>query len=480
MEDRYASGRTELRPNTISFNTVIDALAQSNERGVEQRAELLLEQMDAPDRLSFNSILNCWARSRSRNAAQRADLILQHWENRYADGSTDLQPDALAYNTVLTAWARSRRRDTAVQNAQLLLKRMEKEYRRGNTKAGPNTISYNIIISALTNSNDPKAADHALEILETMKRLDAEGRENCRPDCVTYTSIINVVAKQMASRSQKEAAKRAISLLDELDESYLRTHDPAYKPNIRTYTAVIHAIARSRTEPERAEAIMERIEKRYESGDRDVQPDCVCYDALINAFGWSDMKGKARKSHEIYQKMLSLFNSRRNSLAKPDIITCNSVLNACAYDRADSEEEREVIMDIVAQTLEDFQTSAPKYGWPNHISYANTLQAIERHVLDPQKRADMAESTFWQCCRSGQVSVLVVTSLHRTLSPWKRFAELMGDALSSTEGKNLHFNWRRLPKEWTRFAPPPKQRRSSRPSQKQSSRSHNARPSMLR
>jgi len=480
LEDLYESGRNELQPDTISYNTVIDALAQCAEPGVEQRAEQLLERMEHPDQLSFNSLLNCWARSRAPKAAQRADSILRHWENRFVEGSTELEPDVTAYNTVLTAWARSKNADGAVENTQQLLNRMEKAYRRGNSRAAPNAISYNIAISALTNSNDPGAADRALKILETMKQLDEDGRSNCRPDCVTYTSIINVVAKHMQGRDPKESAKQAISLLDELEALYQQTADPAFKPNIRTYTAVIHAIARSRIHPERAEEIMDRVEKRFEAGDTDVKPDCVCYDALINAYGWSDMKGKSRKTYEIYQQMLDLYKSRKNILARPDIITCNSVLNACAFDQADSAEERAAIMDIVARTLEDFQASAPKYGWPNHLSYANTLKSIEKHVRDPEMRSEMAEATFWQCCKNGHVSVLVVTCLYRTLTPWIRFAELMGDALYSAQGENLHFNWRRLPREWTRFAPQPKERRNSRPSQKQSSRSRNARPSMLR
>lgn len=231
---------------------------------------------------------------------------------------------------------------------------------------------------------------------------------------------------------------------------------------------VVHAIARSRTDPERAEEIVNRIERLYELGDRDVQPDCVCYDSLINAFGWSDRKGKSLKCYSIYQKMLDLYQSRRNVFAKPDIITCNSVLNACAYEAVDTEQERAAIMDVVVKTLEDFQSRAPKFGWPNHVTYANTLQAIDKHVADPQKRAELAEVTFWQCCKHGHVSVPVVTSLYRACLPlsWQRFANLMSDAIQSGENEPLHFNWRRLPREWTRFAPQPKDRRDSRPSQK--------------
>lgn len=250
MEDLSDAGRTELQPNAISFNTALDCLAQCNERDSAQKAEELLEHMDErssggnqqryncqPDILSFNSVLNGWARSRDPMAAQRADAILKHMEQRYADGSATFPPDVQSYNTVLTAWARSRNRDTAVQNAERVLARMNKAYRQGNAQARPNTISYNIIINAMAQSNDPAAADRALKILETMKKLDSEdGREACRPDCVTYTTIITVFAKKLSG--QKEAAEMSVRLLEELEDEYLRTNDKAFKPNIRTYTAV--------------------------------------------------------------------------------------------------------------------------------------------------------------------------------------------------------------------------------------------------
>jgi len=229
---------------------------------------------------------------------------------------------------------------------------------------------------------------------------------------------------------------------------------------------VIHSIARSRSDPERAEKIVQRLESRYETGESDVQPDVVCYDSLINAFGWSTVSGRSRKCYEIFQNMLHDYTSGKNQQAKPDIITCNSVLNACAYEDVEDEEEKEEIMKMVVDTLETFQSNAPMYGWPNHMTYAHVLLAISKHVpVTDVKRTALAETTFWQCCENGHVSVMVVNQLHRVL-PWDRFAALMGPALFSKQGEKLGFNLRKLPQRWTRFAPKPKQRIESRPSRK--------------
>lgn len=471
MEVLHDCGRLTNRPDTCSFNTVLHAMSQSNERGVEHRAELLLlEKMKDPDNFSYNSILNCWARSQVPDAAQHAERILRQWEQRYRVGSTHLQPDRMAYNTVLAAWARAPYKNATFRNAYKLLRHMETSSIKGKATAKPNTISYNIVINALAHSNEPHAVDRAEKILDTMKGLSDTGQDECRPNYTTYTSLIDVVVNSVNAQENntftpERAANKAISFLKELEALYKTTGDPDLKPNIRTYTAVITAIARSRVEPERAEKMVQQIEEEYyATKDHDVQPDTVCYDALINAIGWSNAGNRAAKAYATYQKMLELYKSRRNILAKPDIVTCNAVLNACVYDEANTDTERHTLMKIVVATLHDFQASAPKFGRPDHLSYSNTLQAIARHVTDSKTRADLAEATFWQCCKDGHVSVLVVTCLHRAMIPWKRFSSLLGDALVSGEGESLVFHWRRLPKEWTRYAPRPKPRRTRRTS----------------
>lgn len=164
--------------------------------------------------------------------------------------------------------------------------------------------------------------------------------------------------------------------------------------------------------------------------------------------------------------MLQLYRSRQNPLAKPDIVTCNSVLNACAHETVDTDKEHKEIMDILVRTVEEFESNAPQYGWPNHITSFTTIQAISRHVFDLEKRAQLAEATFWKCASRGQVSIPVIVSLYKCLS-WERFSEILGTALQSKRDERLLFDWHQLPKDWRKFAPEPKRRRQSKPSSKQ-------------
>jgi PPR repeat family len=256
MEELCANGRPELRPSTVSYNTVLDCLSQSKDRDSAVKAERLLEYMDEqsnrdddlwhdscrPDEFSFNTVLNCWARSRDPMAAQRAEAILEHMERRFLDGSASFQPDVMSYNTVLTVWARSKNHDKSsstmgVDKATQLLQRMEKAFQdRTNRLAKPNSVSYNIVMNALAHSSDPTAVDQAFVVFNKMVELGKQGNQSCRPDRITYTTLIHALSNQ--SSNPQKAAKRAIELLKELEDSFQQTKDPAVKPNTRAYTSV--------------------------------------------------------------------------------------------------------------------------------------------------------------------------------------------------------------------------------------------------
>lgn len=72
MVNLALDGRAELQPDTVSFNTMIDALSKSGQRGAQRQAEILLGQMETlandlsfpcqPDTQSFNIVINSWTK----------------------------------------------------------------------------------------------------------------------------------------------------------------------------------------------------------------------------------------------------------------------------------------------------------------------------------------------------------------------------------------------------------------------------------
>ena len=231
---------------------------------------------------------------------------------------------------------------------------------------------------------------------------------------------------------------------------------------------MVHAIARSRQDPERAESILQELEQAFQDGASTVQPDVVIYDAVINAFGWANnYAGKAEKCVEIFERMVELYESGRNMDSKPDIITCNSILNACAFEKATTTEEHDRIVETVVRILEEFQARAPEFGTPNHTSYSTAINAVRMHAShDASMRNELLETLFLQCCESGNVSVLVVNNLHKAL-PFDRFSNLLGDALmSDASNDRLRFDPKKFPQEWTINAPSRKKPFLRRPSTK--------------
>ena len=210
---------------------------------------------------------------------------------------------------------------------------------------------------------------------------------------------------------------------------------------------------------------MKRLEQSYEAG-QGIQPDTTCYNALLNAFGWAtDYPSKAQKCCEILEHMVQLYQTGQNVDAKPDLITCNSVLNAAAFspvpkDPAESEE----IMEIAVRTADLF--AAGDYGHINHVTFVNLLLAMARHMPAGPRRTALATTTFWQCCQTGNLSVPVVTALYKVLD-WEDFESHLGPALlSGPQDETLRFQLEYLPESWSRFAPRAKERSVSRPSRR--------------
>ncbi len=181
------AGDMDLKPNTFTYNAVINALAKSGEPGAAARAERVLQNMVnryrnggnddvKPTTINFNTVsnrqrgvdlvstkelrlsgrslllflvdqvLDAWAKSGGgRPAAERAEEILE-WMDRLHKQGADVKPDTITFNAVLDAWARSGDR-MAPHRAEQILDHMDELYRAGNKGVKPDTFTYNVVVS---------------------------------------------------------------------------------------------------------------------------------------------------------------------------------------------------------------------------------------------------------------------------------------------------------------------------------------------
>lgn len=101
MQQLYESGNHDMKPNTVSFSSVISAWSQSHEPAAPQRAETLLLRMQKvheagnhgikPGTITFNSAIS-WAQSSDRDAGSRANRYLEYMKQVGASGHKDCGP----------------------------------------------------------------------------------------------------------------------------------------------------------------------------------------------------------------------------------------------------------------------------------------------------------------------------------------------------------------------------------------------------
>lgn len=277
MEDLYRKGRIELKPNTISYNTVISAFARSGAYKAAEKAEAILRHMDylrksseievndddkimsqkysfqhiQPDAISFNAVIHAWARSKHKYAPKRAEAILVHMGKLYSSGETNIRPDVTTYSTVINAWARSasthgkafeKEGISPAKNAEALLFRMlgdssPNENNDGyeyntNPSAKPNLVVFNSVLNAWSKSSDLDGADRAYSLLQDMEqnKYISKGVE-VKPDVYSYTCVIDAFAK-------RKDPKMAEELLNRMEDLYNSTGNINIKPNLKSYTSV--------------------------------------------------------------------------------------------------------------------------------------------------------------------------------------------------------------------------------------------------
>ena len=115
MMERDQEGYPRVRPNIRTFNAVIDSHAY-NGRVAEAENMLLLmvdsyessarRSMDGiedetlpirPDSFSFNTVIQQWARARTPEGGRRAENILDRMLQFHHDGNADVRPDERSF-----------------------------------------------------------------------------------------------------------------------------------------------------------------------------------------------------------------------------------------------------------------------------------------------------------------------------------------------------------------------------------------------
>jgi hypothetical protein len=111
------------------------------------------------------------------------------------------------------------------------INRMQASFEAGNSTVAPNKFTYNAYLEALAKGRLPSICDEAERVLETMEEKARNSQHHhLKPDVLTFTNVIHCFAVSGA----EDACERAYKILLRMED----LHSSGYgdvRPNAYTY-----------------------------------------------------------------------------------------------------------------------------------------------------------------------------------------------------------------------------------------------------
>lgn len=98
-----------------------------------------------PDTITYNVVINAWAKSGGKGAASEAESLLARMHTFHANGDPDIKPNVVTYGAVIDSYAKSGEKGAAAKADTLLAKmiQMHQSDPVRNADLRPNTYVFN-------------------------------------------------------------------------------------------------------------------------------------------------------------------------------------------------------------------------------------------------------------------------------------------------------------------------------------------------
>lgn len=458
VEEIYQTGSDrDLSPNTITFNSCIDAYAKAKQPHDAERILRMMmmissqddgkrEEEIKADSISFNTVLHAWAISRKKGGGRRAQQLLEHMEKMYNAGNLDVKPDVFSYTAVMSAWAATATKGGArgdgeekdvIDKAMILLHKMEQACALGDDNICPNAVTYTVMINILARSGKSGAALNAHEILVQMENQYRRSgtsnggklNEKLKPDRICYTSVIDAYARC----EEDHAGEKAVELLNHMIMLSEEMGHVDVRPDKKTYCSVISALGKSRARgaADMAQRILNDMEELYYAcGYDDVAPNTIVFNAVIDAWSRSSFVYKADRAYALLRRMEDtqctspppVKGEHPTLYFKPDVITYNSVISAAANSFGDPRIKAKALR-IATDAYRKVQMS--KDLQPTSQTYSLFAKAVRKLIPVEKQRYAFNSKLLKTCCRDGMMSKYTLTQLQMSYTSRNQFMELL-------------------------------------------------------
>lgn len=414
LEQYQGTSSSDIIPNNETFNAILSCCIKSKETSAMNRIMDHLETMETmfhqgnieakPDEITVNSVLTALAR---RGELEQVVQLQNRMEEVYG-----IHPDTVSNNILIDGWSKSKRQE-APERALDILIHMEEQFKKGNRHVRPDNYSYTSVIDCFIKSNMPNAKRQAMSLLKRMKALHRDhGGKMPSTDC--YNAVLN----SLASARNADSAELALSILTEMES----TDDTIPRPNRVTYNTCLKACRNGHTEyAVRAQELLARMVTLGED-DPALVPDSYTYAAVINVWGRSDSVDKAERVIGVMNQMISSYKATGSKKSKPNTHVFNAALNACAFTRYDINAKMDAFVITVSILI-----LLQEYTTPDEVTYGTVLRACSNLLPRSDSRRDeLVEKVFRKARDEGYVNDMVLTQLKFAAST-PLFRELVGD-----------------------------------------------------
>jgi pentatricopeptide repeat protein len=460
---RHHSRHVSIRPNTVTFNTVIHAWAQSDHPEAPLKAEAVLRRMQqqqnqsdgtilaVPNVITYNSVLTAWVNSSSRHRQyhllQAEQTIPQRCEELWREMKDEkqLKPNQTTYFLLLKAWAdAAKHNEQAPERAHSILRQLLELYDPSSSTTSttatepllnvqtdmidatsttmndtnddgynmdeqelhyPLSRCYTMVISAYASRGQ---ADQAEELLyDLCRRYNETKNTDFFPDVTCFNAVLDAWAKQGGG---DVAARRAEAILQSIQRFSKEHGAMQLRPNVISFTCVLDAWARSRSKeaPERCQEILNQMQRLHQQGLADSKPDVRAYHVVIDCWAKSHKADAPEKAERLVLQMYRMANSGEDPDLKPDMACYNSVLNAWARheNRSEAADQAQSFFEKIISTYEKSRESGdndPRLK-PTLQTYTTLLAAWSRSTRpDGPEKAQAAYDDMVRRYMEGEV-----------------------------------------------------------------------------
>jgi pentatricopeptide repeat protein len=330
MATDFESGKNkECRPNIRTYNIILNALQKSNRPDAAVKAEKIFNAVPIPDTITYNILINIYAQ---KGNVEKVLNLMQRMRTDFDSGKNkECCPNMHTYSTILNALQKSNQPDAAgkaeeifntiplpdtvvcntlisiyakqgdVEKALNLVHQMQSDFESAKNKAcGPNIHTQATVLNALQKSNSPDATETAVRIFNAIPS----------PNTVAYNTLLNIFAQQ-------GVLNQALGLVERMQSSYHSGENKNCRPDALTYSTILNALQKSGL-PDAAEMSF-KIFKAIPS------PDTITYTTLLNTYGRT---GQGDKALDLFHRMQSDYKSGKNKRCRPNMQTYSTILNA--------------------------------------------------------------------------------------------------------------------------------------------------------